>query len=257
MRRARVLAWIAVAVVTFAHSFPVLAQEYGASPPTPGAAPPGAGNAASIAYLQYLQYLTLMTYGTAASATGSGSPPPDYQQWLTNGAQATSVPTTGPGAAYYTNGAEATALPSSPPAAPAPVPSTPAAPSASAAPPPPPPPAASASAPPAAPSAAPSSAALPPAQWIQATPVSDSAQAPATTPPLPTAPPVAIEKPETMAVTLTSAEQPRATVSLLGENAPAEGRAGGTLALILAALVTGALVAVMAVVRMRSRGAPK
>jgi hypothetical protein len=261
MRRARVLASIAVAAVTFAQSIPVLAQEYGTAPPpqpTPvaAAAQPGAAGAVSLAYLQYMQYLTMLNYGFAVSAAGSSYVPPDYAQWLTNGAQATSVPTTGPGAAYFTNGAEATSLPTTAPTAPAPSASTPPAPPASAAPPPPPPPAPSASAPPPAPSAAPSAAALPLAQWIQGTPIAESAQPQVAAPSVPTAAPVAIEKPESMPVTLTSAEQPRAVVSLAGAAAPSAEHAGGTLALILAALVTGALVGILAVVRFRAGGAP-
>ncbi|MGO9707624.1 MAG: hypothetical protein ACLQBL_02095 [Polyangiaceae bacterium] len=65
------------------------------------------------AYERYLQYVAL----TQGARSGSN----DAAQYFTNGAAATTVPTTGQaGSAYFTNGAEATRVPA--PATPAPLP---------------------------------------------------------------------------------------------------------------------------------------
>jgi hypothetical protein len=81
----------------------------------PGYGPPSArGVAQAVAYAQYLQYLQALNY--AALRGGSAS---DVQQYFTNGAAATTVPSAGPGSSYFTNGAEATVLrPAAAPTAP-------------------------------------------------------------------------------------------------------------------------------------------
>jgi hypothetical protein len=70
------------------------------------------------------------------------------------------------------------------------------------------------------------------------------------------APPVAIERPEAPPVTLTSGEEPRATVSMATQDRASASRFGGSIALVGAALITGILVGIMAVIRMKPGGAP-
>jgi hypothetical protein len=98
---------------------PGAATSTNASAPPPAYAPPSPrGVAQALAYAQYLQYLQALNY--AALRGGSAS---DVQQYFTNGAAATTVPSAGqPGSSYFTNGAEATVLraPSAAPAAAAP-----------------------------------------------------------------------------------------------------------------------------------------
>jgi hypothetical protein len=70
------------------------------------------------------------------------------------------------------------------------------------------------------------------------------------------APPVAIERPEAAPVTLTSGEEPRATMSMATQDRGSASRFGGSIALVAAALITGILVGIMAVIRMKPGGAP-
>jgi hypothetical protein len=92
----------------------------GATNPSPASAGPSPrGVAAALAYAQYLQYLQALNYAALRGGTAS-----DVQQYFTNGAAATTVPSAGqPGSSYFTNGAEATVLrPPSAPSASAPPP---------------------------------------------------------------------------------------------------------------------------------------
>ncbi len=256
-----------VAAVILATAAPAYAQEttppagYGQSQPAAPvgpAAPPG--YAQSAAYLQYLQYMALMSYAAGASgaapAPSGSAAPPAVPDWFTNGAQMTSVPSSGPGSAYFTNGAEVTAYPTAQPSAP-PVAYPPPAASVSSAQPPPPPVAPSASAEPApAPTLTARASAGPQGgiPWIQATPVPENVNTYLA--PSEVSPPVAIKRPSTAATGPSDSEGvPRATLLIPSDREGAPFRSGGTLALILAALVTGMLVGGMAVVRFRSRGA--
>jgi len=232
-----------------------------ASPSTPTVSAGAAANAAqSAAYLQYMQYLTMMRYSAAGGATPVT--PQAYEQWMTNGAAATTVPTSGPGAAYYTNGAEATSYPLAPTAAPV-----------ASAPPVPPQPVASASSAPApaaapAPSAAPAPAPAPPAASAEPRRAAASPSAgdgvPATpenvvrtTSAVETAPPIAIETALSNADRAgANLEEPRATTLFASDRNGAPSHGVGNLGLLFATLITGMLLGGMAVVRFRARAAP-
>jgi hypothetical protein len=110
-------------------------QEQVAAPPTqptqPGVPSGGAGYgpyagpvalAQMAAYGRYMQYLSVLNY----QSTHNGAlPGPDAKEYFTNGAAATTVPSAGPGSAYFNNGSEATVLQPAtpPPLAPPPPPS--------------------------------------------------------------------------------------------------------------------------------------
>jgi hypothetical protein len=236
---------------------PALAQEgyaQGANPPPQA----GAAYAASLNYVQYLQYLALMNAAAAAGSAAPAGSAPDPSQWYTNGAQMTTVPSSGPGAAYFTNGAEATACPTAVEATAAPVASAPA-----------PGPSAIPSAQVLAAAPAPSVAlsatapalahdarrapAAPTASFplIEATPIPEGVNA--VLAPAENAPPVAIERPLTGLSGLAS-EEPRATLHLAGQGSGVPAGGGDSLGLVLAALVTGILVGATAVIRFRSSG---
>jgi hypothetical protein len=257
----RALAVISVAAMGVIAAGPAHAQEsypQGASAPGQATAPPGAGYAASLNYVQYLQYLALMNAAAAAGSAAPAGSAPDYSQWYTNGAQMTTVPSSGPGAAYYTNGAEVTAYPTAQEATPPPVASAVPAPVPSAA------PSAQVVAAPA-PSAAPSASALALARDAKRAPAAPSAGVPlieatpvpegvnAVLAPAESTPPVAIERPLLAPNGLASNEEPRATLRLAGEGSGVPER-GSNLGLVLAALVTGILVGATAVIRFRSSG---
>jgi hypothetical protein len=150
------------------------------SPAGPAITPygPNAGYGTGLLLMQqYVAYDAMMRMPAQTPAQAASA----QAAWLTNGAETTSVPSSGPGSAWYTNGAEAI---------PAPGPLGYLAPSPAASPPP--PPAASASAPPPAP--APSASAPPPVTAPAPTGSAVKSRADAAPPPfaIPIAPPLEV-----------------------------------------------------------------
>jgi hypothetical protein len=147
MARHRVFLTLAVALLG-SFDAPAQAQQvtitiggYGGAPanaaPPPYATQQPAGNggtsalqgqaawAQAAAYGRYMQYLAVLNY--QATHGGALPPGPDAKDYFTNGATVTTVPSAGPGAAYFNNGSEATVLPPTPaPTAAAPVTPSPA-----------------------------------------------------------------------------------------------------------------------------------